>query len=204
MNQYIETNKLAIYLHSISTDPFLELKPEPIKSPSSNTSTLVQQNFNLIDLCAFNSLYPRPVETSPSSSDTSSHKPFVTSSDLCIQIPQVSPPGYSNQSNGMFVSSSNSTENNFDLPTSIKTSSDPITIQVSATNDNNSNTSTSLSNSKVKHIVQQSSPTNSSISQELSKVISYKRHDLSTSHDNESDATLDYKLSSKIKISKEI
>jgi hypothetical protein len=104
----------------------------------------------------------------------------------------------------MFVSSSNSTENNFDLPTSIKTSSDPITIQVSATNDNNSNTSTSLSNSKVKHIVQQSSPTNSSISQELSKVISYKRHDLSTSHDNESDATLDYELSSKIKISKEI
>ncbi|CAF4243006.1 unnamed protein product, partial [Adineta steineri] len=147
MNQYINPNKLVTYLHSNSTDTFLDLKSESIESPSSNASTLLQQNSSLIDLCAFNSLYQRLVETSPSSSDTSTYDTFITSSDLSNRIPLISQIDQPIHSNGI-------------------------------------------------DIVQQNSPYDSYLSNDLSKVISNKRYDLSMPHLNDNDNTLDYELSS--------
>ncbi|CAF1270697.1 unnamed protein product [Adineta steineri] len=203
MNQYINPNKLVTYLHSNSTDTFLDLKSESIESPSSNASTLLQQNSSLIDLCAFNSLYQRLVETSPSSSDTSTYDTFITSSDLSNRIPLISQIDQPIHSNGMFVPSLHSTDNRYktnnnksDLATSINNSSISATVPLSPTYDKHSRIFLSTSNSSTRDIVQQNSPYDSYLSNDLSKVISNKRYDLSMPHLNDNDNTLDYELSS--------
>jgi hypothetical protein len=89
MDQYIGSNKLTTYLNPNSTDPF-ELKTEPGKVPSTNSS-------DLLDICVLNSFYQQLVETS--SSNTSSHKSVVPTSNLCIQMPPVSHVNYPNHSN---------------------------------------------------------------------------------------------------------
>lgn len=166
MDQYIGSNNLATYLHPDPTDPFLELKTEPIE-PSSPS------NPNLIDICAFNSFCQQLVETSPSSSNTSSHRPLVNSSDLYIQMPPVSQIDYSNHSNEMnIIPSSLPEENNY-----------------------KTDISTSISSPNVKHIVQQNSSFDQCLSNDLPKIISNKQQQQLPINDD--DIISNYQLSSK-------
>ena len=190
MDQYLGSNKLATYLHPNSNGTFLELKNDSIKPPSPNPSTLLQQNPSLIDLRAFNSLYQRLVETAPSSSNTSPHKPFVTSSDLYIRMSPVSQIDYPNPSNGMFIPPSNPTTNiNVDVTTSIKISSSITSPPINITSDPDSNFSTPIPNPTVQH------NSNSSFDLRMSKDLS--DNSLSTAHRDNNDYTSNYKLSSK-------
>jgi hypothetical protein len=167
MDQYLGSNKLATYLHPNSTDPFLDLKSESIKSPSSD----------LIDICAFNSFDQRLIEPSLSS-NTSSNKSFISSSDLDSRMAPISQIDYSNHSNEMnFISSSNCEEN--DCKTNIST--------------------TSSSSPKVKHIVKQNSSFDQYISNDFPKIILNKEECFLTSYQNDNDITSNYQLSSKKK-----
>jgi hypothetical protein len=186
MDQYLGSNKLATYFRSNSNSTYLELKSESIKPPSPNPSTLLQQSPSLIDLRAFNSLYHRLVETSPSSSNTSSHKPFVTSSDLYIRMSPISQIDYLNPSNGMFIPPSNPTESNcktnlnVDVTTSIKISSSLTTPPMNSTSDCHTNVPTPIPNSP--------------LDLRRSKDLSDKQHSR-----DDNDYTSNYKLSSKLK-----
>jgi hypothetical protein len=138
-DQYIGSNKLATYLHPGPSGPFLELKNEPMKPPSPSTSALLQHNPSLIDLCAFNSLCQRLVETN-STPNTSPYKPFITPSDLYFCIPPD------------------------DYDTNIKSNPIPesTTSPISSVGDCSPNVSsyasTPYSSPKVKHLLQQNSP----------------------------------------------
>ncbi|CAF1263352.1 unnamed protein product [Rotaria sordida] len=111
-----------------------------------------------------------------------------------MQMSPISENNNPNHSNKMFVSSSNSIENNcktnsnMNLTTSRK-------IPTLSTNDCipniSSSTSTAISNRKRKSIVQP----NSSIDQCNSQDLSNNQHHLSTSHENNNDYISNYKLS---------
>jgi hypothetical protein len=191
MDQFVGSNKLATFLHPNPTDPFLELKTEPENLPSPSTSPLLQHNPSLIGFCTFNSLYQRLVEPS-SPSNTLSHKPFLTSSDLYFHMPPVSQISCSDHSNGMLIPSSNSVENN--KPTvSMSLSSNFATSPISLASE--SCPSTPVSNPQVNHITQQISSNDPYVSQ----VIVNKCHYLPTSCRNSSDNTSNYELSGKEK-----
>ncbi|CAF1055971.1 unnamed protein product [Rotaria sordida] len=147
MDQYIESPKLATYLHPGPSGPFLELNNEPIKPPSPSTSALLQHNPSLIDLCTFNSLCQRLVENS-STSNTSPYKPFVNPSDLYFCIPPMTQIEYSPKTN--------------DSNTKSNIISDSTASPISSAGDCSPNvssyTSTPYSSPKVKNLFQQNSP----------------------------------------------
>lgn len=88
MDSYVDSNKLATYLHPGPTGPFLELKNEPLKPPSPITSALLRHNPSLIDLCTFNSLCERLMENS-SSPNQLPYKPLLNPSELYFCLPPV-------------------------------------------------------------------------------------------------------------------
>jgi hypothetical protein len=142
MDQYLGSHKLATYLHPGPSGPFLEFKNEPMKPPSPSTSALLQHNPSLIDLCTFNSLCQRLVETN-SAPNTSPYKPFVTPSELYFCIPQLP-------------------ETNCN-PTSkpgpiLESTASPISSAGDCSPNVSSCASTPYSSPKVKHILQQNSP----------------------------------------------
>ncbi|CAF4846049.1 unnamed protein product, partial [Rotaria sp. Silwood1] len=169
MHQFITSNKLVNYLHRSSSSSFLELEPASSKSPSSNTSILVQPSSSFIDYYSNNSLYQQLIESSPLSLNTSSSQQLITSLDLHMPMSPISENNYSNHS------------------TSKKTST--LTTNDSIPNMSSS-TSTSISKRKTKSIIQ----SKSSIDQCNSKDLSNKQHCLSTSHENINDYVANYKL----------
>jgi hypothetical protein len=139
MDQYLGSHKLATYLHPGPSGPFLEFKNEPVRPPSPSTSALLQHNPSLIDLCTFNSLCQRLVESN-STPNSSPYKPFVTPSDLYFCIPPFEPP------------ECNST------PKLVESTASPISSAGECSPNVSSCASTPYSSPKVKHLLQQNSP----------------------------------------------
>ncbi len=106
MDQFLGSHKLATYLHPGPSGPFLEFTHEPLKPPSPLTKALLQNNPSLLDICTFNCLCQRLVETSSSSSsnnNTSPYKPFVNPSELLFCMPPpINAPGFPSHPHGMF------------------------------------------------------------------------------------------------------
>ena len=174
MNQYIESNKIPSHLHSSSANTSLETQSAPpIKSAAlSKTTNLLAEDSSLINLCTLNSFYQQLVGISPASLNTSVSKSVDSSSNL-----------YTDHSNGMLLSKSNSSDSHHYRTTV-------------ATCDQSSN----MSDSGVKSNV----PDNSSNDSCVSKLISHKEYDLLTSQTNDNETTFNYELSSKVLLPKSI
>ena len=136
MDEYLGSHKLATYLHPGPTGPYLELKNEPMRPPSPATIALLQHNPSLIDLCTFNSLCKRIVESN-STPNSSPYKPFITPTDLSFCIP---PLDYNPLAK---------------LPES---TTSPISSAGDCSPNVSSCASTPYSSPKVKHLFQQNSP----------------------------------------------
>ncbi|CAF3492184.1 unnamed protein product [Rotaria socialis] len=147
MDQYIESSKLATYLHPGPSGPFLELNNEPMKPPSPSTSALLQHNPSLIDLCTFNSLCQRLVENN-SPPNTSPYKPFANPSDLYFCIPPMTQIDYSPQT----------TDSNTKSNVISEVTASPISSAGDCSPNVSSYSSTPYSSPKVKSLLQQNSP----------------------------------------------
>ncbi len=158
MDQYCGSKKPATYLHPGPTGPFLELKNEPLRPPSPITAALLQHNPSLIEICTFNSICQRLVE-STSTPNASPYKPFITPSDLYFFIPPIdySIPLTESKTNPL-----------------VESTTSPISSVGDCSPNVSSCVSTPYSSPKVKQSLQQNSPLDLCVSKDAISIVNTK------------------------------